>query len=252
MSARTSENPAHPPVFEIKGGSVNLPALRLFSGDIPAIIGLLQDRIRQAPDFFRDAPLVIDLHAVPADSDPLDLAELAQALRGNGLVPVGIRSSDPSYQQAAKQAHLAVFADVRHEPPPPKPAEPKPVEAKPAEPKQPAAVRPAEPPATRVVQQPVRSGQRIYATGDLIVLAPVSAGAEIMADGNIHVYGVLRGRALAGVQGNTASRIFCMDLQAELVSVAGHYKVSENLDRSMRGKPVQVYLSNDALIVEDL
>jgi septum site-determining protein MinC len=241
MSSRTSENPAHPHVFEIKGGSVNLPALRLFSGDIPAIVELLQERIRQAPEFFRDAPVVIDLHAVPAEDGHLDLAELARELRQNGLVPVGIRSSDPGYQHAAKQAHLAVFSDLRHEPTP----APKPAEAKPAP-------RPPEVPTTRIVQQPVRSGQRIYATGDLIVLAPVSAGAEIMADGNIHVYGSLRGRALAGVQGNAASRIFCMDLQAELVSVAGHYKVSENLEQSMRGKPVQIYLSNDALIVEDL
>ncbi|NJD07962.1 MAG: septum site-determining protein MinC [Methylococcaceae bacterium] len=248
MSVRTSENPAPSHVFEIRGGSVNVPALRLFCSDIPAIIALLQERIQQAPEFFRDAPVVIDLHALPVDGEPLDLAELALALHQNGLVPVGIRSGEPGYQLAAKQAHLAVFSEVRHEPSP-RPAEAKTPPAKLPEPK--PEPRPAAVP-TRIIQQPVRSGQRIYATGDLIVLAPVSAGAEIMADGNIHVYGSLRGRALAGVQGNAASRIFCMDLQAELVSVAGHYKVSESLDPSVRSKPVQVYLSNDALIVEDL
>jgi len=243
MSARSSESPSPTGLFEIKGGSVNLPALRLFSTDIARLVAALAERIAQAPDFFRDAPVVIDLHALPADPEqPLNLARLAQELRDCGLVPVGIRSNDAGLQQAAKSAHLAVFSDVRHEPAPHQ-------VARAPEPKAPA--RPPEP-ATRIVQLPVRSGQRIYASGDLIVLAPVSAGAEIMADGNIHVYGTLRGRALAGVQGNTASRIFCLDLQAELVSIAGHYKVSENLDTHAHGRPVQVSLSENSLIVEDL
>jgi septum site-determining protein MinC len=112
---------------------------------------------------------------------------------------------------------------------------------------------PAEPHiTTRIATQPVRSGQRLYAQGDLIVLAQVSAGAEIMAEGNIHVYGTLRGRALAGVQGDTEARIFCSDLQAELVSVAGNYKISEDIDESVRGKPVQIYLNDKALIIQDL
>jgi septum site-determining protein MinC len=105
---------------------------------------------------------------------------------------------------------------------------------------------------TRVLTQPVRSGQRIYVKGDLVILSPVSSGAEIMAEGNIHVYGALRGRALAGVQGNTESRIFCSDLQSELVSIAGHYKVSEDLVQSVRGKPVQIYLQDKALIIKDI
>jgi septum site-determining protein MinC len=106
---------------------------------------------------------------------------------------------------------------------------------------------------SRVIDQPVRSGQRLYAAGgDLIVLAPVSAGAELLADGNIHIYSSLRGRALAGVQGNLSSRIFCLDLQAELIAIGGHYQISENLEESIRGKPVQVFLRDGALIIEDL
>ena len=107
--------------------------------------------------------------------------------------------------------------------------------------------------ATKMVDQPVRSGQRIYAAGgDLIVMAQVSPGAEIMADGHIHVYGSLKGRALAGVQGNLAARIFCSDLQAQLVAIGGHYRTSEDTDDTMRGKLVQVYLQDDALIIDPL
>ncbi|KFI21097.1 septum site-determining protein MinC, partial [Nitrosococcus oceani] len=96
--------------------------------------------------------------------------------------------------------------------------------------------------AATLITQPVRSGQRIYVSGDLIILAQVSAGAEIMAEGNIHVYNTLRGRALAGVQGNTNARIFCFDLQAELISIAGDYKTSEDLKGTVEKKPVQIYL----------
>jgi len=103
-----------------------------------------------------------------------------------------------------------------------------------------------------LITQPIRSGQRIYAHGDLIVLAQVSAGAEILAEGNIHVYGSLRGRALAGVQGNIEARIFCSDLQAELISIAGTYKISEDLTETVRNRPVQVCLQNNTLTIKDL
>lgn len=93
---------------------------------------------------------------------------------------------------------------------------------------------------------------RIYSSGDLIILSQVSAGAEIMAEGNIHVYNTLRGRALAGVHGNTAARIFCFDLQAELISIAGDYKTSEDLNKQTYNNPVQVYLQNHALIIKEI
>ena len=96
-------------------------------------------------------------------------------------------------------------------------------------------------------------GQRVYASGgDLVVLAQVSSGAEVMADGHIHVYAPLRGRALAGVKGNQEARIFCHNLQAELVSVAGHYRVSENIPPELKGMPVQIYLDHDVLRIEKL
>ncbi|MGH8553382.1 MAG: septum site-determining protein MinC, partial [Methylococcales bacterium] len=115
------------------------------------------------------------------------------------------------------------------------------------------AVAPVERATSTLVERPVRSGQRVYAAnGDLIVLATVSAGAEIIAEGNIHVYGTLRGRALAGVKGDLNARIFCTDLQAELVSISGQYQISEGIDHSLHGKAAQIYLSGESLFIEML
>src|SRR5206468_5302718 len=103
---------------------------------------------------------------------------------------------------------------------------------------------------SRLIMQPVRSGTQIYARStDLVVTAPVSAGAEIMADGNIHVYAALRGRALAGADGDVEARIFCSRLEAELVSIAGRYLVSEQLPAEQRGFPVQIALVDDQLTI---
>jgi septum site-determining protein MinC len=244
MSVRTSEQEAQSPLlFEIKWGSINVPILKLLSDDLEAVASSLQQKVKQAPDFFRNAPVVIDLHDLAVPDAELDFSRLVQALHECGLVPVGVRGGVESQHHAARVAALAVLADTKHESahhaPSPKPA-----------------ARPAvhiEPAIGKLIDHPIRSGQRIYAAGgDLVVLAPVSAGAEIMADGNIHVYNSLRGRALAGVQGNLNSRIFCLDLQAELVSIGGHYKISENLSDSVRGKPVQIYFRDNSLVIEDL
>lgn len=109
------------------------------------------------------------------------------------------------------------------------------------------------PSGSLIVSRPVRSGQRVYAAGgDLSIVAAVSSGAELMADGNIHVYGPLRGRALAGMNGNLGARIFCQDLQAELISIAGHYRVSENIPAEMQGFPVQIFLDQKILRIEKL
>jgi len=230
---------APPHAFEIKSGSVHLPILKLLSHDAGWIAAQLKDKVRQAPDFFRQAPMAVDLHDLAQSDADVDFRALVQAMRGCGLVPVGVCGGTERQLQAAREVGLSLLSLARHEvaaPPVAKPAEVKPEGA-----------------GSKLIDQPIRSGQRIYASaGDLVVLAPVSAGAEIMADGNIHVYGVLRGRALAGVQGNLSCRIFCHDLQAELVAIGGHYKVSENIDDSVRGKPVQIYLKDNALIIEKI
>jgi septum site-determining protein MinC len=238
MPAQHSESnlPTNP--FEIKSGPVHLPILKLLSHDLGLVSARLKEKVGQAPDFFKNAPMVIDLHDLDEPEADIDFSALARLMRDCGLVPVGVCGGSEQQIQAARRFGLSLLTQGRHEA-----AAAKPAEAKPQ----------AESIASKLVDQPVRSGQRIYATGsDLIVLAAVSAGAEIMADGNIHVYGALRGRALAGVQGNQDCRIFCHDLQAELVAISGHYKVSENIDDSVRGQPVQIYLKDNALIIEML
>jgi septum site-determining protein MinC len=172
------------------------------------------------------------------------------------MIPFGVRGGTKSQNAAAEAMELAILSDTfaRATKPAASPREPQaaPAPAQPA----PTAAREAQrrsPPGSTLVTRPVRSGQRIYAAGgDLSVVAPVSSGAELMADGSIHVYGPLRGRALAGMNGNLEARIFCQDLQAELVSVAGHYRISENIPAELRGMPVQIYLDQKVLRIERL
>ncbi|HWP01373.1 MAG TPA: septum site-determining protein MinC [Methylococcus sp.] len=231
--------------FEIRAGSFNLPVLKLMIERVEAIAEPLADRIRQAPDFFRHAPIIIDLYELSGQGRIPDFAALLEVLRGCGLTPVGVRGGDPEQNAAADAVGLALLAEGKTSETPPERKTPEPVAT--------PEVSPPPRGGTRIIDQPVRSGQRVYASdGDLIVIATVSPGAELMADGNIHVYGSLRGRALAGVKGNTDSRIFCLDLQAELIAIGGHYKVSENLDGAIRGKPVQVALRDKALIIQEL
>jgi septum site-determining protein MinC len=174
------------------------------------------------------------------------------------MIPFGVRGGNKSQNAAAEAMELAILSDTLARVTKPAGATPtpqRPPQAGPA-PSAPAAQRePQQRPAQgfTLVTRPVRSGQRIYAAGgDLSVVAAVSSGAELMADGNIHVYGPLRGRALAGMKGNTEARIFCQDLQAELVSVAGHYRISENIPGELRGMPVQIYLDQKVLRIERL
>jgi septum site-determining protein MinC len=109
------------------------------------------------------------------------------------------------------------------------------------------------PPRDKIVTQPVRSGQQVVSLeGDIVILSSVSPGAEVLAQRHIHVYGALRGRALAGVNGDVEARIFCQHLDAELISIAGHYQINESLHDDLRGKPAQIYLQEDVLKVESL
>lgn len=235
----TTDTQPHRPAVEIKGTAVTLPVLSLHSGDMATVIAQLQQHLARAPEFFRRAPVVVDASRLPA-GESLDLVQLVTRLRALELIPVALRGGEASLQAQAVTCQLAVLPSGQV---PESSAEPAP-RAKPA------TDEPPSPHRAIWVEQPVRSGQRIYARGtDLIVTASVGYGAEIMADGHIHVYGTLRGRALAGVQGDTECAIFCRDLQAELVSIAGHYQVSEQLD-AVRGKSVRIRLQGTSLIVE--
>ena len=185
--------------------------------------------------------MVIDV-SPELDSDPVALMAAVDTLRSLGVNLVALARSENIDADTASMLGLGTLSlaggrDV------PRRAEPAPATDDGAADSKPAAQQVE----TMVIDQPVRSGQQVYSRGDLIVLAPVSTGAEIMADGNIHVYSNLRGRALAGVRGDTSARIFCQQLNAELVSIAGHYRVAEDLPESYRNRPVHLYMQGEAM-----
>ena len=201
----------------------------------------LAEQIRRSPRFFLNAPVVLDLKDADGFSGAAGLVEAKEVLRRHTLTLVGVQNASPAQVEAASLVGLASFAPNSAQPNRRRPPEPA---AALAQPGREAAAK------TRLVTQPVRSGTQIYARGaDLVVIAAVSPGAEIMADGNIHVYGALRGRALAGAGGDTEARIFCNRFEAELVSIAGHYLVSEQMPAAERGFPVQIALVDDRLTI---
>jgi septum site-determining protein MinC len=244
MVTTTRSNPGAAP-FELKGSLFTLTVLHLRQTDLAVIDHHLAAKIGQAPGFFQNVPVIIDLELV-APETAIDFHGLCELLCQRGMIPVAIRNGSPEQQQKAAAARLPTLPSKPIEAPEPR--------VNPL--KKSSTVHP--PPAQRLHYrlhaQPVRSGQRVYAPeGDLILLAPVNHGAEVLADGNIHVYAPMRGRALAGVKGDARARIFCQNLEAELVAVAGHYRVIEQKDTQIWGHSVQIYLTEDErLIIEPL
>lgn len=242
------------PAFELKAAGFTLPVVRLLGGDMEAVAEQLGAKVEQAPEFFRNTPVVIDLSALPTGTGEVEFPLLVGLLRGYGMIPFGVRGGTKSQHVAAEAMELAILSDALARVTKAAGAPPEPDRQT----RDQAASAPKVPQQRTtqgftLVTRPVRSGQRIYAAGgDLSVVAAVSSGAELMADGNVHVYGPLRGRALAGMKGNTEARIFCQDLQAELVSIAGHYRISENIPPELRGMPVQIYLDQKILRIERL
>lgn len=251
-------NPVIPPAIELKGNLLTLMVLRILSTDLEQITAQLADKVAQAPNFFYQAPLVLDFNAIQAEAEPLNLSALIQVIRQQGLVPVAVRSANEQQQALAVNLSLGVLAaspraeraakPIATPNPEPQNTLPMSTELNPVDTfPQPSLG------ATKIITQPVRSGQQVVnLQGDLIILAAVSPGAEILAHGHIHVYGALRGRALAGVNGDTEARIFCQQLEAELVSVAGHYQVNEELPDQFRGKSVQIFLADERLKLQTL
>jgi septum site-determining protein MinC len=237
------------PVFELKAATFTLPVIRLLGVDMDVVADQLGVKVDQAPDFFRNTPVVIDLTGLPQGAGQLEFPMLVGLMRGFGMVPVGIRGGTQDQQEAAQAMELAILGDAFVRRTPSAREMVAPPATRPTPKSDPEEVTASQ----RLVTRPVRSGQRVYAPGgDLSVIAPVSNGAELMADGNIHIYGPLRGRAMAGMKGDTSARIFCQDLRAELISVAGHYRISENIPDEVKGVPVQIYLDKDVLRVEKI
>ncbi|OGT56942.1 MAG: septum site-determining protein MinC [Gammaproteobacteria bacterium RIFCSPHIGHO2_12_FULL_63_22] len=246
---------------ELKIGQVGIANLRIRNLDVSKICAEMADRVRSAPKLFQRAAVILDFGGLSDCPDASTVKALVDGLHGAGVLPVAIAYGTSAIESLSREVGLPLLAKFRAayetgsvvaQAAPPQPSEPVPA-AKPAS----AAAVPVAPPTAAspgmMHVTPVRSGQQIYAQDrDLTVCATVGAGAEVIADGSIHIYGALRGRALAGAGGLATARIFCREFNAELVAIAGTYKVLEEIPKDLIGKPVQIWLENDSLRIEAL
>jgi septum site-determining protein MinC len=240
---------AHTPltVMDIRYGQVGLVHVRIRTTDPGAILDALTARIAAAPHFFRRTAVCLDLSALEKAPEVAEIRAVIEAVRRAGMLPVGLAGDSDGLEAIAIGLELPIISSFRTR------TRPVPV----IQPAQPAPSAPEPGPAPAPVDssvpalihnQTVRSGQRIYARNrDLIVNAGVGAGAEVMADGCLHVYGALRGRAMAGARGESAARVFCQEFHAELVSIAGVFRVFETIPAELAGMPVQVWLAGEDL-----
>lgn len=274
---------------ELKGGMYTFMSLKLHTANLDIIDARLADKVQQAPGFFRDTPVVVDLTVLDEqDNVDLNVADLLDCIRRHQLVPIVASVRNKSSPLASSIAIPLIESSAGRK----KSTQSRSTSA--------AAGSSAKDSITKnsgngagatddearadtaadaatgadaaaddsalagseveyvikaptFINRPVRSGQQIYARDtDLIIMGSVGPGAEVIADNNIHVYGPLRGRALCGVSGNTETRIFCQSLEAELVSVAGNFRLLEEVPEELRGKPAQIWLDNDKLNIEPL
>jgi septum site-determining protein MinC len=251
MAVVVKPGPAPAALFELKSASLSAVALVLKTPNLPALSAALNAQFGRSPGLFNHDPVIIDLAQLPPSQD-FAFEPLIALLRSYKMLPVAVRGGSASLMQSA---HAAGLSEV-----PIHPHEPTAAVSKPAPPSAAAQAQPAKPPApsnyvpTMVIHRPLRSGQQVYAKhGDLIVMAAVNFGAEVLADGNIHVYGPLRGKAVAGVKGNSDARIFTTCMEPELVSIAGTYRTTETpLPADILGQPAQIWLKAGRLVFESL
>jgi septum site-determining protein MinC len=251
--AIASEDPSNP-CYEIKSADLSLVALLLKTTDIAEVSRALKQQMAESPGFFDQDPVVIDVSGLGlVDDETIDLKDLMVVLREHALVPLAIKGAPASLLSLAKGAGLVDATDARIRRSAPLAEAPIP-QAPPVE----QLAPPPTPVGAMRIDKPLRSGQQIYAKGrDLIVMGMVNAGAEVIADGHIHIYGTLRGKAIAGARGNGDAQIFAQVMEPELISIAGVYRTSENpLSQDVLGKPAQVSLQSgpdgDKLLITPL
>ncbi|MBB5416493.1 septum site-determining protein MinC [Paraburkholderia atlantica] len=273
-------SPKKSPFFELRSGSVDTLMFVVKTTDLDAMRAELTRRFEATPEFFANDVVAIDVRRL-ADNERVPLADIAQLLDSVRMRPVGVvanaeqqwatesglpqleardrrgapaRQADEDNTSSAASTASGTEAGAGTSTATSTASATASTAAAAGEPTSAAEpVRLATSPQTMVVDKPLRSGQRIYAKGDLVVLGLVSYGAEVIAEGNIHIYAPLRGRALAGVQGNHDARIFCTCLEPELISIAGIYRTTENpLPADVLGKPVQIWLEDEKLMIEPL
>lgn len=248
---------------ELKIGQVGIANLRIRTLDVERLAQEMRERVARAPKLFGRAAVILDFGGLSQLPDLATAQSLVNGLRDAGVLPVALAYGTSETETLSQQLGLPVLAKFRaqYEPleaepaaaPAPAPKQSKRAAAAVAAPAAPAAADGAAPQPGKMQLSTVRSGQQLYAENcDLTVLSTVGAGAEVIADGSIHIYGTLRGRALAGAQGNTSARIFCRDFHAELVAIAGRYKVLDDIPDNLRGKAVQVWLEQDQIMIAAL
>lgn len=246
-ASTTGQPVGKPTAFEIKSANLPLVALMLKTTDMGLLAREWDAQYSSTPGFFDQDPLVVDLHALGEDAGAVDFKQLLALLRAHAVCPIAVKGGTPAHMKAALKAGLVAAPDVvlqRLVAAPVPEALPSP----------PAAPQPS--PEAMVIDRPLRSGQQVYARGrDLVVLAMVNPGAEVIADGHVHVYAPLRGKAMAGARGNGDARIFALSMEPELVSIAGIYRTSDvPLPADIAGKPAMVRLASgpegDKLLLE--
>ncbi|KAF3982245.1 MAG: septum site-determining protein MinC [Methylococcales symbiont of Hymedesmia sp. n. MRB-2018] len=237
--------------LEFKSTSFSVPILIIFNAELVQLEHQIEQKIAQAPEFFKNSPIFIDLQTCNHQQQKVDLSALIKCLQNKKLFPIGICGGNKQQNKLALKLNIpshtirensatTIDASLKLNT----------IDIEKSDKNSSSEITPSV--ENMLITQPIRSGQRVYAKGDLTILSHVSAGAEVMAEGNIHVYGTLRGRALAGVQGNIDSRIFCSKLHAELVSIDGHYKINGEIDKEISSNPAQIYLQDQKLIIKNL
>lgn len=250
MAAAT---PDYEQAGELKIGQVGIANLRVRTLDVARLVQEMHERVARAPKLFGRAAVILDFGGLSQTPDTATAQALLEGLREAGVLPVALAYGTSEIEQLSVQLGLPLLAKFRaqYESADAAPAAPPPRRA--PEPAPPPPAPAAAPQPGRMQRGAVRSGQQLYAENcDLTVLSTVGAGAEVIADGSIHIYGTLRGRALAGAKGNEGARIFCRDFHAELVAIAGRYKVLDDIPDALRGKAVQVWLEQDQIMIAAL
>lgn len=245
---------------ELKIGQVGIANLRVRTLDVAQLVSEMRERVQRAPKLFGRAAVILDFGGLSKTPDVVSARALLDGLRAAGVLPVALAYGTREIEALSVELGLPLLAKFRAQyeradaaPEPPQPATQPATRATRAESAPPAATAASSGEPGMIHATPVRSGQQVYADNrDLTILTTVGAGAEVIADGSIHIYSALRGRALAGAQGNPKARIFCREFHAELVAVAGNYKVLEDIPKELRGKAVQVWLDGDTLRIEQL
>lgn len=273
-----SSSPPAKPAFDLRSVAWTLTALRLNTAVPATLAAELDAKLATMPGLFDDDAVVIDLSPLSAGDDAVDFTELVPLLQARRMRPLAVQGGSPAQMAHAMAVGLAeaMIPEVRVDPRTARREAPERGESAPVGGASGAASAGSSAPAasatkasdagpvqeihapagarTMVIDKPLRSGQRLYARGgDVIVLAMVSFGAEVIADGHVHVYAPLRGRAIAGASGDTSARIFCTSMDPQLVCIAGRYRAIETpLPDGLRGRAAQVRLEDERIVFEAL